>query len=71
MSSPTPTIHPPAHTHAQAAVLFRRPFAPGVIGFRAMARVPYGDEPLGGAQVAPYIGAQSVVQRLNAVVPGC
>jgi PD-(D/E)XK nuclease superfamily len=39
MSSPTSTIHPPARTHAEAAVLLRRPFAPGAIGFRAMTKV--------------------------------
>ncbi|MGN6171307.1 MAG: hypothetical protein ACTHQQ_24540 [Solirubrobacteraceae bacterium] len=60
----------PAHTHAQAAALFRRPFAPGAIGFRAMTKVPYNGDPFGGAQVAAYIGGQSVIQRLNAVVPG-
>src|SRR5437763_15635053 len=60
----------PACTHAQAAALFRRPFAPGAIGFRAMTKVPYDGNPFGGAQVAAYIGAQSVIQRLNAVVPG-
>ncbi len=70
MSSPTQTIHTPARTHAEAAVLFRRPFAPGAIGFRAMTKVPYKGEPYAGAQVAAYLGAQSVVQRLNAVVPG-
>src|SRR6202035_750070 len=63
-------VHPPAQTHAQAAELFCRPFAPGAIGFRAMMKVPYNDDPFGGAQVAAYIGAQSVLQRLNAVVPG-
>ena len=60
----------PARTHAEAAAMFRRPFAPGAIGFRAMTKVPYKGEPYAGAQVAAYIGAQSVVQRLNAVVPG-
>ena len=60
----------PARTHAEAAALFRRPFAPGAIGFRAMTKVPYNGDPFGGAQVAAYIGAQSVIQRLNAVVPG-
>ncbi len=35
MSSTKPTApHPPARTHAEAAALFRRPFAPGAIGFR-------------------------------------
>ena len=61
---------PPARTHAEAAALFRRPFAPGAIGFRAMTKVPYRGEPYAGAQVAAYLGAQSVIQRLNAVVPG-
>ena len=61
---------PPARTHAEAAALLRRPFAPGAIGFRAMMRVPFNGDPFGGAHVAAYIGAQSVVQRLNAVVPG-
>jgi hypothetical protein len=60
----------PARTHAQAASLFRRPFAPGAIGFRAMTKVPCNGDPFGGAQVAAYVGAQSVIQRLNAVVPG-
>ena len=61
---------PPAETHAQAIELFRRPFAPGAIGFRAMTKVTYHGDPYGGAQVAAYLGAQSVIQRLNAVVPG-
>jgi hypothetical protein len=60
----------PATTHAQAAELLRRPFAPGAIGFRAMMKVPDNGDPFGGAQVAAYLGAQSVIQRLNAVVPG-
>src|SRR3954467_1199429 len=60
----------PARTHNEAIRLFRRPFAPGAIGFRAMSKVPYGQDPWGGAQVAAYIGAQSVLQRLNCVVPG-
>src|SRR5581483_7885503 len=60
----------PARTHADAAVMLRRPFAPGAIGFRAMMKVPLNGDPFGGAQVAAYIGAQSVLQRLNAVVPG-
>src|SRR3954447_5302441 len=60
----------PARTHHEAITLFRRPFGPGAIGFRAMSKVPWGDDPWGGAQVAAYIGAQSVLQRLNFVVPG-
>ena len=60
----------PARTHAHAAKLFRRPFAPGAIGFRAMMKVPYNGDQFGGAQVTAYLGAQSVLQRLNAVVPG-
>jgi hypothetical protein len=34
-----------------------------------MTKVPYHDQEYGGAQVAAYLTAQSVVQRLNAVVP--
>src|ERR1700722_763065 len=71
MSTNTPErAQPPARTHAQAAELFRRPFAPGAIGFRAMMKVPLNGNPFGGRQAAAYIGAQSVLQRLNAVVPG-
>ena len=71
MTSPVSNIPTaPARTHAEAAALFRRPFAPGAIGFRAMTKVAYKGEPYAGAQVAAYLGAQSVVQRLNAVVPG-
>ena len=69
-----PPRHPdpcaPARTHAQANELLRRPFAPGAIGFRAMSKMPLGNDPYGGAQVAAYLAAQSVVQRLNCVVPG-
>jgi hypothetical protein len=61
---------PPARTHDEATGHFRRPFAPGAVGFRAMSKVPWNDDPWGGAQVAAYIGAQSVLQRLNGVVPG-
>src|SRR3954451_17554366 len=63
-------LTPPARTHEQAIALFRRPFAPGAIGFRAMSKVPCNGDPWGGAQVAAYLGAQSVLQRLNCVVPG-
>jgi predicted aminopeptidase len=35
-----------------------------------MTKVAHNGEPYGGAQVAAYLGAQSVLQRLNAVVPG-
>src|SRR5438067_5591227 len=70
MSTTSERAAPSAHTHAQAAELFRRPFAPGAIGFRAMMKVPLNGNPFGGAHVAAYIGAQSVLQRLNAVVPG-
>jgi hypothetical protein len=71
MSSPTPTNPAPARTHAEAGDLLRRPFAPGAIGFRAMTKVTLNGVPYGGAQVAAFLGAQSVVQRLNHVVPGC
>ncbi|HEY6887713.1 MAG TPA: hypothetical protein VI300_08040 [Solirubrobacter sp.] len=67
---PAATAAVPASTHAEATAAFRRPFAPGAIGFRAMTKVPWNDNPWGGAQVAAYLGAQSVLQRLNAVVPG-
>jgi hypothetical protein len=70
MQKPNGSIELPARTHLEATALFRRPFAPGAIGFRAMTKVPYNGDPFGGAQVAAYIGAQSVIQRLNAVVPG-
>jgi hypothetical protein len=59
-----------ARTHAEAGELLRRPFAPGAIGFRAMTKVTLGGVQYGGAQVAAFLGAQSVVQRLNHVVPG-
>ena len=70
MSHTNTTPVPPAQTHAQALALLRRPFAPGAIGFRAMTKVAYQGEPFAGAQVAAFLGAQSVTQRLNAVVPG-
>jgi hypothetical protein len=62
--------NPPTRTHAEAAAMLRRPFAPGAIGFRAMTKVPYNGQPYAGAQVAACLGAQSLIQRLNAVVPG-
>ena len=76
MSNPNPTtdtttaVAGPARTHAEAGELLRRPFAPGAIGFRAMTKVTLGGVQYGGAQVAAFLGAQSVVQRLNHVVPG-
>src|SRR3954469_22309193 len=69
-ADPAAGLVPPALTHDQATPLFRRPFAPGAVGFRAMSKGAWGDDPWGGAQVAAYIGAQSVLQRLNCVVPG-
>jgi hypothetical protein len=60
----------PARTHAEAGELLRRPFAPGAIGFRAMTKVTLNGVQYAGAQVAAFLGAQSVVQRLNHVVPG-
>jgi len=63
--TPTSPATAPARTHAEAGELLRRPFAPGAIGFRAMTKVT-----LNGVQVAAFLGAQSVVQRLNHVVPG-
>ena len=70
MSSPTPTTPGRARTHAEAGELLRRPFAPGAIGFRAMTKVTFAGVPYGGAQVAAFLGAQSVLQRLNHVIPG-
>ena len=35
-----------------------------------MTKVTYNGEPYAGAQVAAFLGAQSVVQRLNTVAPG-
>src|SRR5688500_7958499 len=73
MTTPTTaaaTAAVPARTHAQAGELLRRPFAPGAIGFRAMTKVAFNGEPYAGAQVAAFLHAQSVVQRLNHVVPG-
>jgi hypothetical protein len=66
----TPAPAGPARTHAEAGELLRRPFAPGANGFRAMTKVTLGGVPYAGAQVAAFLGAQSVVQRLNHVVPG-
>ena len=68
-ATPTPA-ELPARTHEQAGVLLRRPFAPGAIGFRAMTKVPLNGDAYGGAQVAAFLNAQSITQRLNAVVPG-
>jgi hypothetical protein len=70
MSTRPTSAAAPARTHRQAVELFRRPFAPGAIGFRAMTKVAYNGDPWGGAQVAAYLNAQSVIQRLNCVVPG-
>jgi hypothetical protein len=66
----TATATAPARTHADAGELLRRPFAPGAIGFRAMTKVTLNGVQYGGAQVAAFLNAQSVVQRLNHVVPG-
>ena len=46
-------LAPPAQTHDQATTLFRRPFAPGAIGFRAMSKVAWGNDPYGGATHSP------------------
>ena len=67
--TPTGAVTAPC-THAEAGELLRRPFAPGAIGFRAMTKVTLNGVPYAGAQVAAFLGAQSVVQRLNHVVPG-
>jgi hypothetical protein len=68
--TPTGAATAPARTHAEAGELLRRPFAPGAIGFRAMTKVTLNGVQYAGAQVAAFLGAQSVVQRLNHVVPG-
>ena len=68
--TPTSAATAPARTHAEAGELLRRPFAPGAIGFRAMTKVTLNGVQYAGAQVAAFLGAQSVVQRLNHVVPG-
>jgi hypothetical protein len=60
----------PARTHAQAAELFRRPFAPAAVGFRVIERTELDGDPLGGAVVATYVRAQSVMQRLTSGAPG-
>jgi hypothetical protein len=75
MPNPTPSpttraVVAPARTHQQAGELLRRPFAPGAIGFRAMTKVTLNGQPYAGAQVAAFLGAQSVIQRLNTVAPG-
>src|SRR4051812_26331129 len=70
MPTRTTAAVPPARTHKEALELFRRPFAPGAIGFRAMTKTACNGDPWGGAQIAAYLGAQSVLQRLNAVAPG-
>jgi len=73
MPNPSPhtaTTTGRARTHAEAGELLRRPFAPGAIGFRAMTKVTLGGVQYAGAQVAAFLGAQSVTQRLNHVVPG-
>ena len=70
MQNTSGSLELPAHTHADAGAAFRRPFAPGAIGFRAMTKVTLNGVPYAGAQVAAFLNAQSVVQRLNHVVPG-
>ena len=58
---PTPRHHrgraprPPRAPTRRRHALFRRPFAPGAIGFRAMTKVPYRGQPYAGAQVAAYL----------------
>ena len=61
----------PARAHPRRG---RRPAPPAVrAGRDRLSRDDQGavnGEPYAGAQVAAYLGAQSVIQRLNAVVPG-
>ena len=46
-------VSPPARTQAEAAALFRRPFAPRTIGFRAMTKVPSTASPTRGRRSPP------------------
>jgi DNA helicase-2/ATP-dependent DNA helicase PcrA len=71
-AKPEPPEHHPACSDTRrggrpvpTAVCARRDRLP------AMTKVPYNGQPYAGAQVAAYIGAQSMIQRLNGVVPGC
>ena len=68
--TPTSAATAPARTHARG----RRAAAPAVRARRdRLSRHDQGHlngVPYGGAQVAAFLGAQSVVQRLNHVVPG-
>lgn len=58
-------------THSEAVEQFRRPFGAGAIGFRILRQLTAGDVHRDGAVVvAPYVRAQSVVVRLNNLVPG-
>src|SRR3954469_21286788 len=71
-ASPLPADRPqpPARTHHEAVALFRRPFAPGAIGLRAMTKVAWNGDPWGGAHVAAYLSAQSRLHRPTASLPG-
>lgn len=60
----------PARTHHEAAMHLRRPFGAGGVDFRTMSDVTLNGVPYGGAEIAVYLNAQAVSQRLNAVVPG-
>lgn len=58
-----------ATTHAEAAIQLRRPFAPGAIQFRALGN-RQGPDKVWRTEVAAYLSAHAIKQRLNAVVPG-
>src|SRR6202035_2312399 len=55
---------------AQAAELFRRPFAPRAIGVQEMVKEALNGKPVGGVPRGAHISARSVLKRLTAVVPG-
>ncbi|MDW5593007.1 hypothetical protein VSS74_01570 [Conexibacter stalactiti] len=58
-------------THSEAVEQFRRPFAAGAIGFRITHQLAAGDAyPDGAVVVVPYVRAQSVIVRLNSLIPG-
>jgi len=58
-------------THSEAVEQFRRPFGAGAIGFRITRQLAPGDAyPDGAVVVVPYVRAQSVIVRLNSLIPG-
>lgn len=58
-------------THSEAVEQFRRPFGAGAIGFRITRQLAPGDAyPDGAVVTVPYVRAQSVIVRLNSLIPG-